>query len=248
MADYFGITSTNTNFLNNYFGNSSSSNTSSGVNMYSGINLSDYAFIRNGTYSKMMNQYYTTFESDEDVSGDKVDESKSLSLVKGASQSLYKSATNLTSVSLYMIKKGEDGNETYDYDAIYEKVNDFVKSYNSMLDSFDNVENTSLLRKGISMVDSTAANAKMLEKVGITIKEDNTLSLDKDKLKEAKISDLTTMFTGFGSYASKVANKASQMNSLAAVNLSVMSRKNASAYTGYGTYTSPSITSFTGYM
>lgn len=251
MASYFGITSTNTNFLNNYFGNSSQ-NTSGLNNMYSSINLSDYAFIRNGTYSKMMTQYYNTFGTEgveEDVTEDKKVESNALSLVKSSSQTLYKSAMDLTSTSLYLPKgKDSDGKATYDYDAINKKVESFVKAYNDTLDSFDNVENTSVLSKGISLVDSTAANAKMLDKIGITINKDNTLTLDSEKLKKAAITDLTTMFTGFGSYASKVATKANQMNSLAGVNISVMSKKNASAYTGYGTYTSPSISSFKGFM
>ena len=62
------------------------------------------------------------------------------------------------------------------------------------------------------MTTITAANEDMLAKVGITIGEDNRLSVDEKAFKEADMSSVKTMFHGVTSYAYDVQTKASFIN------------------------------------
>ena len=55
---------------------------------------------------------------------------------------------------------------------------------------------------------STKANSRLLSEVGITIGKENKLELDEDKLKNANISTLKTLFTGTNSFADRIAQKA----------------------------------------
>ena len=263
MAFYYGITSTDGSFFSNYFGNNSSSNSlfsglsnSSSSNIFSSINLSDYAMIRSGTYSKLMNTYYSEVSGSEqvksaweDISSSDSDTSVGLSVMKSSSQALYKSAINLTETDLYKATgTDEKGNATYDYDTLYKNVSKFVSTYNETLDALDNISKETILNKGVNMVDATSANEGMLNKIGISINEDNSLSISESAFKAASITDISSLFSGSGSYAATVAMKATQMYSLSAANLSVMSKTTASAYTSTGSYTISGISTYQGIM
>ena len=73
----------------------------------------------------------------------------------------------------------------------------------------------------------------LLNKVGITIGENNTLSLDEEKFKAANMSDLKALFSGSGSLADRVSQKASTMYNQSANQLAVNQGK--MTYTMYGT-------------
>ena len=77
------------------------------------------------------------------------------------------------------------------------------------------------------MIKTTAAFKNTLEKAGISITGSNKLELNEEKLKEANISTLKTLFTGYNSFADKIMTKG---NALA----------NEAASSG-GTYTSNGI-------
>ena len=62
------------------------------------------------------------------------------------------------------------------------------------------------------MVNTTKANENLLNKVGITINEDNSLSLDKDTFKAANESTVKTLFNNTGSYGYSVSASASFIN------------------------------------
>ncbi|MCR4740850.1 MAG: hypothetical protein K5886_11415 [Lachnospiraceae bacterium] len=57
------------------------------------------------------------------------------------------------------------------------------------------------------MVNTTAAYKKTLEKAGITITGANKLELDEEGLRNSNISTLKTLFTGYNSFANKMAAK-----------------------------------------
>ena len=72
---------------------------------------------------------------------------------------------------------------------------------------------------------------QVLEKAGVTIKEDNTLSVDEKTLKAADISDLKRLFNGNASFTYNVSKKASMIGVTA--NSEANSMKN---YTSAGNY------------
>lgn len=217
MASFFGISDTTS--LSTFFG--TSTNTSSTSTSSSDTTLSDYASIKNGSYKKLMKAYYAKQESSTSVSdGDKSTTSKYYALLKSDSDAMQKSANALkTNSSLYEKKTvtNEDGTTTseYDMDTLYSKVKSFIDDYNSILDSYDKVNNTNILKKGIYLVKNTNANQNMLSKIGITIGSGNKLEIKEDTFKSADMNDIKAMFYGNGSFADSAALKASQTSSLA---------------------------------
>ena len=68
-----------------------------------GINVSDYAMIKNGSYGKLMKAYYA--KQDADKLSQTGDSSKTLTLMRSSADSLKKSAEALGNASLYEKKK-----------------------------------------------------------------------------------------------------------------------------------------------
>ena len=215
--------------------------------------LSDYAAIKNGSYGKLMKAYYAVDNGSakSNSSTDKTN-NRSTSMAADTSETLakiQKSADELKGSADALIEKGKDSlfkekditttdangvkttTKGYDTDAIYGAVSDFVKDYNSLLDSADDANSTNVLNKTLSLVNMTAANKNLLEDVGITVNEDNSLSVDEKAFKSANMSTVKNLFNGNGSYAYRVSAQASLID-FAADNES----NKANTYTMNGTY------------
>ena len=178
--------------------------------------LSDYASIKSGSYAKLMKAYYGKNSSNvsdivkENNVKNNVDSDKAIASVKSSAESLKSSADELLqkgSKSVFNTK--EDG--TYDTDAIYDKVSQFVKDYNGIIDSTKDVSNSSIANTSKNLVSSTDINEKLLGKIGITIGSDNKLTIDEDSFKKADMSKVKSLFHGNGSYAYNVSTKSSMM-------------------------------------
>lgn len=235
MATYFGI---NSDY--DFFGNASGSSI-----------LSDYGLIRSGAYKKLMNAYYgknkTTSDSSSSSSVEETDEQKqeklNLKSVKTAAQDLKSAAQSLKSGKVFEpVKNEETGAEEIDREAIKKQITAFTDSYNKTIEAAGNADTKSVLRKTVWMVNDVKASSKLLEDVGITIGEDNKLSIDEEKLGKAQISTLKTLFSGYGSLAGKVMTKASELGSLSDAAMNQVT-KSASSYTSKGDYTSLSTSS-----
>lgn len=219
-----GLNSGTNDIYNSIFG-TSNNNTGSGS-----YGLGDYYMIKNGTYKKLMKAYYATDDAED--SKDSVEEEKdsktSLLGVKADAASLNNSLEDLKKASLFE-STGEDekGNKTYDREKILESVKSFVEDYNDYIKSSGDLDNVSILRKSIKMTKLTATNSGLLAEVGIEVKGDNTLKLDEDQLKEAKITTLTTLFNGAGSYGDQI-QQASRQSYQQANSLAYNSGSNAS--------------------
>ena len=181
-----------------------------------GINYSDYATIRNGSYFKLLSAYYS--KSDSTDSATKVspsistakDDAKTLTRIESAAESTEKSLSKLTatgkdSVFNKVEKTAEDGTKTqeYDRDAIYKAVKSYVDDYNSLLDRADDSKTKSILRAANSLKSNARANEKTLEKAGITVDADGRLSVDEKSFEKADMDKLKSLFTTHGSYATQ---------------------------------------------
>lgn len=207
------------------FGNSSSYSKTS---LYS--SLGDYSSLRTGTYRKLLKSYYETKDSSAtpSTSAGTVDstEKKSLIAAKASADTLAEEAKKLKNGTLFEKKEITTKDATtgssvttkdYDYDAIYKAVKGFVDSYNNVLEDASEVDTKSVLRNTLYMTNQTAAYKNSFSKVGITIGSDNKLSVNEAAIKKADINDLKTLFTGFQSFASKTAQKASAISSASSV-------------------------------
>ena len=209
-------------FDSNSIGNLFSSlgtNTTGSTSSYSGnlgINLADYASIKNGSYSKLMKSYYELDEKKEtketNSKNDTDDSDATIKSIKGSAKELKESAQALYG-SKGIFEK--DANGEYDMEAIYEKVNAFVEDYNSMIESVGSAETESIANAGANVVNATTNNMKMLAKLGIKVSgSDFTLSIDKEDFMKSNIADVKSMFSGVGSFAYQVGAKASRIYSM----------------------------------
>lgn len=227
-----------TNNLNTLFGTASTNTL-----------LSDYASIRNGSYSKLLKSYYSS--DSKKTSGDDNNATTTASdkinttTIRNEAKELGEAADVLLNTAkgknLFEMKeiKAEDGTVTNDYDrdAIYKAVADFADKYNKLIDSADDTENTGILRTTANMVGYMKANTRLLDKSGITIGADNKLTINPDKFNKADMSALKTLFSGSYSVASKVDSSASKIynqsvSALASMENSLYSQSGKYLYTG----------------
>lgn len=193
--------------------------------------LSDYAAIKNGSYGKLMKAYYSENASDSvsklasssnSVTATEASK-KNLVKVQTTTDALKESADKLLetgSKSLFAKKeittKDENGVETttesYDVEAIYSAVNNFVDDYNAVISAADGSDNDRVISKAASMAGYTAGNINTLNKLGITMSDDGTLSIDKDTFLKADMGTAKAMFNGTGSYGYRISAQASLIN------------------------------------
>ena len=240
---YFGLS--NINAVNTLFsglgGNGSKTGSvSTGSNV-----LADYASIRSGSYHKLLKSYYN---KDKEAVTDAVknsvtstsvakDSTKELTRMEKAGENLKKSVDELITQGTKSVFKQEsvknsDGTFTkkYDTDAIYKKVNAFVENYNTAIEETEDANTMRIARTSEQMTTLTNAYKNQLNKIGITVKSDNTLSIDKDTFEEADMDTVKNLFNGTCSYAYSVGVKASMIDYYAQ---NEASKSNTYAETGY---------------
>ena len=184
----------------------------------SGINLGDYAAIKNGSYKKLLKAYYKEQDSTstEKTKDDIKAEKQKNELMSTTASDLNEAARKLMDTSLLEKKTGEDGTADYDRDAIGKAVKNFVDAYNKTIDEAAESDNTSVLRSTVWTTNMMKKNAGLLEEIGVKVGADNKLTLDEDKLKSADVSTLKSLFQGHGSLVGRVSQKASAIATSAA--------------------------------
>lgn len=214
MSGIFDSNSVNT--MLSGLGNSNTGNSS--FNGLYGVNLSDYASIRNGSYGKLLKSYYAMengeTEKETNSKNDTDDTDATLASIKRASSDLKESAAAIYS-SKSLFEKNADG--AYNMEAIYEKVNAFIEDYNSLIASVGSAETESIAKAGANMVNAAINNTEMLSKIGISVNTtDFTLSVDKEKFLNSNIADMKSLFNGVGSFAYQIGAKASRIHTMVA--------------------------------
>ena len=229
MAQGIDVSSLNIN--NPYatlFGGSSSNSSSSSMGWMSGI--SDLKMIQSGVYKKAMRSVYEKEGKDafseavsNTISGSgKTDSEKSLSNLKSNSTNLYNSSKELRGLNI----------DSASDDEIAKKVESFVKSYNSTLNNTKDMDSYSIVQTQLWAVEKLQSSESMLNKAGIKINSDNTLSLDKDALKSADKATLKTLFSGSGSIADSINQKASALINQATNQIATNTGKNLYSASG----------------
>lgn len=214
--------------------------TANAENCSSGSLLSDYASLKNGSYGKLMKAYYQKLDADK--ASLKGDTPQKLILMRSGADALKKSADALNDSSLWETKKvkktdketGEEVEaEDYDWNAITKAVKTFIGDYNSLVEHLGSSDTKILLRNASWMTNITDKAKNLLSKAGITIGRGNKLELDEDALKEANITTLKSLFSGYGSFSDKIAQKAESISKESA---NAAARAKGAAYTRNGTY------------
>ncbi|MDD6058141.1 MAG: hypothetical protein PUB98_07790 [Clostridiales bacterium] len=194
-----------------------------------GIHYSDYETIRNGSYYKLLKAYYSR-NLDQTGKNNAVssntatskDDTKTLARIEDAAAQFQSAADALQTTgekSVFRKVSSTDANgvttEDYDREGIYKAIDQFAKTYNSMIDTAADSNTIRLLRVAKNMVNYSKVKENQLAKLGITIGADNTLSVNKEKLSEANVDQIKSMFQGQGSYGPYIQKLASRLDSYA---------------------------------
>ncbi len=222
------------------FGSSSSDSSGS---FFSSSNISDLSMMKSGVYTKLMRSYVSQLEgssdgstttattastsksttsksSSENLVSQKIKglretatageskltkENKVLSNVKTAASGLQQAANDLANMDFDMSNK-ED---------VYKVAKSFVNSYNSLLKKAGETANSSIEQNVTWMKKDMTEQAEKLEKIGITISKDGSLSIDEEKFTSANFSDIKSQLEGQGSLVGRTGMRASGLRNLA---------------------------------
>lgn len=227
------ITSLGYDNMSTLFGSLSSSSQSTN-SIYDSIGT--YKSINNGSYGKLLNAYYKKVgkpektDSTSKTSTKKTqveDQKKLLSSIKTKADELTSSAAELATTGSKSLFKDKGG----DTKEAVGKIEDFVEDYNNTITAAKKSTDTRTNSRVSAMVDNTENYKSKLSTIGITVKEDNTLSIDKDKLGKASMEDLKNVFNGVGSFAATTAQRAARVGAQAS-----LASTTSSSYTSSGKY------------
>ena len=225
--------SMNSMIANTLFGSKSSISAGS---FLSASNFGDLSLMRNGVYTKMLKSYYAkqTSSTDKTSSSGKKN-SSSEDYLNTINDKLSKLKTTTSDEALSSIKSGAeqlkkaaDAMAAIDYDktsgdAVYSKVKDLVNTYNSFVKQTGKSDLASVSQSRTWMVNDTKAREAQWNKIGITIGDDQTLTIDEKKFKEASTSDIKNFLSGSSGYASRLSTKANGFYQLASNQLTLNS-------------------------
>lgn len=160
--------------------NSSTSNNNGYA--FSGINLSDYASIKNGSYGKLLKAYYAETDSSASDTNSSVkntaskysykeEEAKKQNLndVQSAAKEVGNSAAALMERGSKSVFKNKDMEE------VYTAVADFAKDYNALLDKVEDSKSDKVTKAAEKLADVMEGYEDKLKEMGITIGEDQKL-------------------------------------------------------------------------
>ncbi len=208
MAIFYGINSDSVSTL------------FSGINSSTGMGnsniLSEYYSIKSGAYKKALTAYYAKTDTDSTKTSvknnikDKTtsissDSTKTLTAIKSSSDDLKK-------ISGELVTKGKDSVFKKSQEDVYKKVEEFANSYNKVLSNAKESSSSNIKNTLSNLKTYTSANKKMLNKIGVSISDDGSLSVDKEKFMAADMSDIKSVFNGTGSYAYYVQSKSAMMS------------------------------------
>lgn len=149
------------------------------------------AAVRSPSYRKnMMEEFKKAFSEGADKS--EVGSAESEAKLSGSAKDLNKYASALASNSFSSWTNKTDAAKS------------FVENYNKELESLADAESKSDLGRQSTLINTTKKYSGSLERIGITIGEDNKLSINEDVLKRASDRDARLLLSGDYSYASKL--------------------------------------------
>lgn len=186
----------------------------------------EFNSIRSGSYGKLLSAYYKKMNSGDSATEAIQKENANRHLVGSNASSLKSAAKTLSKI---------DFSDTSDAgkEKSLKAIKDFVSSYNSVIDTADDVNSKGILQNAVWMTNITKKSAGLLNELGISIGKDNKLTLDEEKWNSAYTSTKAALFNGRQGFAEKMVYKASQMTNSSAEKASFT----ASAYKDDGDYT-----------
>ncbi len=203
------------------FSNLSGSNNNN--NMFYGINLADYASIKNGSYGKLMKSYYKEMSSQSSSSNNKNDvtnnkdntvnktETPVDSKIKQEVTDLQKTVDGLQSSTNKLLQKGSSSLFKSEYkeedkEALYKAVSGFVSDFNAMVEKGKGSSFSSISGMSGRMVNTAGDHQTALGEIGISL-DNGKLTINKDSFMNADMNQVKELFNETNSFAYFVSNK-----------------------------------------
>ncbi len=168
--------------------------------------------------SKNLYQAYFNMQEDKVSVDSSSNESYIQKLINGSTEKLHEdklgSLSSAVSESVAKLEKAfavDKGTEELDYDAAYTAAESFINSYNDFVTTTGSSGDTTVSNKNTFIGNMTTAYSRRLEKVGVSIGSDGTLSIDKDTFGSATSSQLEQVFGKEDSFASFMGDQARQL-------------------------------------
>lgn len=189
-----------------------------GYNVYSSMSnvLNQWSDFR---VSKNLYKEYFAMQKSEETSSS---ESYIQKLINGSTEKIYEdklgSLSNAVSESVKKLESAFAENEEtgeIDYDAAYSAAESFVKSYNDFVSGIGSSGDSTVSNKDSFVTGMTNAYTTRLDKVGISVGSDGTLSIDKEAFNSASASQLDKIFGKEDSFASFMGEQAKQLEAYA---------------------------------
>lgn len=139
-----------------------------------------------------------------------------------AASALYKSIEKLGSLSLTNDNK----------DNIFDAFNTFIKDYNDLMKNALESVNSNVIHQADYLRNLVNSNKSALDRMGVTIGGDNTLSIDEDKFKAADMNNVKDLFSGAYSFSEKMTDRINQIYKYATQGESLENQ----TYTSQGSY------------
>lgn len=155
------------------------------------------------------NKYISSTKKTEELINKYLENSEKYKNVIENSEALSKNTASMRSSSANLLSASSMSDEDF-----IKSVKDFTENYNKTVETLKDSENYVAVSSGIHMVNTTRSYYAALERVGITVNDDNTLSVNEAAMKE-NIEGAKSMFKGNYSFGGKMAKKASDLQTIA---------------------------------
>ncbi len=229
------------NGYSNIFGNTAS--------IYS--NLAQLNSVRRGTYGKALKAYYAkgnmavaksnpvntsnrTSSANSRYSYASYSAGAGLAEIRTQTDKLAKSAAKLTDNSREGLFADRD---SYDADAAYKAVKEFITDYNDTLDSVGKTTNTAVTNAANSMTRMADIMSNSLSKAGVSVGRDGRLSVDEETFKNTDMDKVRSILGAGGSFTRTVSSYSARLGN-AAAQQSMQAGNSAGIYGRYGSYSS----------
>lgn len=199
--------------------------------------LTDYSNIKTGSYGKLMKAYYNAADSKESKtdSTKKEDTKSAISTVSNNAKALGDLESKADALKTDADKLYVGGKESVfasdDMEKILSTVKSFVSNYNSTMEASEGITDNTVSNRMSNLKSITANYSKVLSNIGISVKQDNTLSLDQEVFKKNSVDKLKSVFNGAGSYGYAISAQASLIGYAAN-----SAANTANSYTATGNY------------
>lgn len=135
---------------------------------------------------------------------------------------LYKSVEKMSSMTI------DNSNKS----GVYNVFSSLISDYNALIKKSSESENSNVIKQTDYLKDLIKSNKSAFEKIGVTVKSDQSLSIDEDKFKAADMSNVKKLFTGSYSFADKMTDRINQIYRYATQGESL----NGQTYNSQGAY------------